>query len=111
MRLNGSVEANVLRGKIARLHVTTVISLAEIKLPAAAWKGEESPYSQIVSVPGVGKKSMVNLQPSVEQLEIFQEKEISFTTENEDGVVTVYVFGDRPSNDYYIQATITEVAV
>ena len=111
MSLNGSVNANVLRGKITKLHVNTVIALAEIKLPASAWKGEESPYSQVVSLTGVGEKSMVNLQPSVEQLKIFQDKEIAFSTENDGGVVTVYVFGDKPMNDYNIQATITEVAV
>lgn len=111
MSLNGSMETNVLRGKVSKLHVTTVISIADIRLPASAWKGEESPYSQIVNVLGVDKYSMVNLQPSVEQLKIFQDKEIAFSTENDNGVVTVYVFGDKPKNDYTIQATITEVAV
>ena len=111
MSLNGNMETTVLRGKISKLHVTTVISVTEIRLPAAAWKGEESPYSQVVNVLGVDKHSMVNLQPSVEQLKIFQDKEIAFSTENDDGVVTVYVFGDKPMNDYTIQATIMEVVV
>ena len=111
MSLNGSMSTNILRGKITKLHVNTVIALAEIRLPAAAWMGEESPYSQVVSVPGVGENSMVNLQPSVEQLKIFQDKEIAFSTENDNGLVTVYVFGDKPSLDYTIQATIMEVVV
>ena len=83
--------------------------LAEITLPAANWKGAESPYSQVVEVAEVSVNSMVNLQPSVEQLEIFHDKDIAFTTENVGGVVTVFVIGDKPTSDYTIQATIMEV--
>lgn len=85
------------------------VKLTQITLPAAAWKGGESPYSQVVTVEGISVNSMVDLQPSVEQLEIFHDKDIAFTTENEGGVVTVYAIGDKPTNDYTIQATIMEV--
>ena len=83
--------------------------LTEINLLASEWKGGESPYSQVVAVDKVSVNSMVNLQPSVEQLEIFHDKDIAFTTENDGGVVTVYAIGDKPTNDYTIQATIMEV--
>ena len=83
--------------------------LTNITLLASAWKGAESPYSQVVDVDAVSVNSMVNLQPSVEQLEIFHDKDISFTTENDGGIVTVYVIGDKPQDDYIIQATILEV--
>ena len=85
------------------------VKLTEIVLPAANWKGAASPYSQVVTVEGVSVNSMVDLQPSVEQLEIFHDKDIAFSTENDGGVVTVYAVGDRPTNDYTIQATIMEV--
>lgn len=87
----------------------TAVKLTEIKLLASDWKGAESPYSQVVAVEDVSVNSMVNLQPSVEQLEIFHDKDIAFTTENDGGVVTVYAIGDKPKNDYTIQATIMEV--
>ena len=83
--------------------------LTAISLPAANWKGAISPYSQVVAVEGVSVNSKVDLQPSVEQLEIFHDKDIAFTTENDGGVVTVYAIGDKPTNDYTIQATILEV--
>lgn len=83
--------------------------LTSVTLPASGWKGAESPYFQVVDVEGVSVNSMVNLQPSVEQLEIFHNKDIAFTTENDGGVVTVYAIGDKPTNDYEIQATILEV--
>lgn len=82
-----------------------------ITLLASDWVGEEDPYSQIVSIEGVTEHSKVDLQPSVEQLAIFHDKDLAFVTENEDGVVTVYAIGDRPSRDYTMQATITEVDV
>lgn len=85
------------------------VKLTNITLPASAWKGAESPYSQVVAVEGVSVNSMVNLHPSVEQLEIFHEKDLALSTENEGGVVTVYAIGDKPTNDYTIQASIMEV--
>ena len=87
----------------------TSAKVTEITLRAADWKGAESPYSQVVTVDSVSVNSMVNLQPSVEQLEIFHDMDIAFTTENDGGVVTVFAIGDRPTADYTIQATILEV--
>lgn len=82
-----------------------------VDLPSSAWVGDASPYSQVVSIDGVTPNSLVDLQPSVEQLDIFHDKDIAFVTENEDGVITVFVIGDKPTNDYTIQATVTEVRV
>ena len=85
--------------------------LAVVTLSASAWAGLDSPYSQVVSVDGVTEYSKVDLLPSVEQLAIFHNKDLAFVTENEDGVVTVYAIGDKPTNDYTIQVQITEVKV
>lgn len=83
--------------------------IVNIELYAANWVGGSSPYSQVVEISGISAKSKVDLTPSVEQLEIFYEKDLSFVTENENGIVTVYVIGQKPTNDYTIQATVTEV--
>jgi len=85
------------------------VRLTEIALPASAWVGTESPYSQVVAVENTSPYSLVDLQPSVEQLTIFHEKVLAFVTENEDGVITVFAIGDKPTNDYTIQATVMEV--
>ena len=85
--------------------------IAEVNLLAAKWVGEQSPYSQIVSIAGITPYSQVDLTPSVEQLAIFHDKDLAFVTENEDGVVTVYAIGDKPQNDYTMQVTIKEVRV
>lgn len=82
-----------------------------VVLLASAWVGEDSLYSQVVNIEGVTENSQVDLTPSIQQLAVFYEKDLSFVTENEDGVVTVFVIGQKPTNDYTIQVTITEVDV
>ena len=85
--------------------------LATVTILASAWVGSDSLYSQVVAIDGITEYSKVDLLPSVEQLAIFFNKNVSFVTENEDGVVTVYAIGDKPTLDYTMQAQITEVAV
>lgn len=84
---------------------------SSVTLRASAWAGADDPYSQVVSIEGVTPNSKVDLLPSVEQLAIFHDKDIAFVTENEDGVVTVYAIGDKPTRDYTIEVCITEVVV
>ena len=82
-----------------------------VELPADSWVGDASPFSQVVEVAGVTENSQVDLTPSVEQLAIFHNKDLAFVTENDGGVVTVYAIGQKPTLDYTIQVTITEVKV
>ena len=100
-------------GELKRVPVSCIVrssvSVSSVELLAANWVGESSPYSQVVNINGVTENSQVNLTPSVEQLTIFYNKDLAFVTENDNGVVTVYAIGQKPTNDYTIQATITEV--
>ena len=84
-------------------------TIGTVNLLASKWVGSGNLYSQVVSITGVTKNSQVDLTPSVEQLVAFYEKDLTFVTENDDGVVTVYAIGQKPANDYSIQVTITEV--
>lgn len=98
---------NALRGQ----GQNSSVRVGEINLYAAEWMGDASPYSQVVSIDGITKYSQVDLKPDIEQLTIFHDKDLAFVTENDDGVVTVYALGDKPTNDYVIQISITEVSV
>lgn len=82
-----------------------------VNLLASEWQGASSPYSQVVKIDGVTENSQVDLTPNVEQLSRFHEKDLAFVTENDGGVVTVYAIGQKPTNDYNIQVTITEVEI
>lgn len=58
----------------------------------------------------ITQNSKIDLQPSPEQLAIFHEKDLTFTVINNSGNVKVCVVGQRPTQQYTIQATVTEVA-
>lgn len=88
-----------------------VATIGTVSLPAANWVGEGNLHSQVVQVYGTTPNSQVDLTPSVEQLAIFHDKDLALVAENEDGVITVYAIGQKPTNDYMIQVTITEVYV
>lgn len=85
--------------------------LDSITLLADSWEGADNLHSQVVAIEGITKQSKIDLLPSVEQLAIFFNKNVSFVTENENGVVTVYAIGDKPLLDYVMQVQISEVAV
>lgn len=83
--------------------------ISEVVLYANKWVTSGNVYSQVVNIFGVTENSQVDLTPSIEQLEIFYEKDLAFVAENEGGVVTVWAIGQKPQNDYTIQVTIIEV--
>lgn len=87
------------------------VRIAEVNLLSANWVGDTSPYSQVLEIEGITEYSQVDLKPNIQQLAIFHDKDLAFVTENEDGVVTCYVLGDKPKDDYVIQVAITEVSV
>lgn len=91
--------------------VSSPARIGYVTILADKWVGEESPYSQVITVEGVTENSQVDLTPSVEQLSIFHHKDLAFVTENDGGVVTIYAIGQKPELDYTIQVTITEVTV
>lgn len=93
------------------MNVPTSAKIGEVTLLASAWEGGNNLYSQVVTIDGVTANSQVDLTPDVDQLVIFYEKDLTFVTENDGGVVTVYAIGQKPTNDYTIQVTITEVDI
>ena len=90
---------------------TTSLKITTIDLLAANWVGDTSPYSQVVTVNGATRNSKVDLQPTATQIAILQDAEVSLTTENTDGVVTVYAIGDKITEDMTMQVAISEVTV
>lgn len=104
----GGLEVQM-EGPFGGLSGGSTAKLTTIELSASAWKGAKSPYFQVVDMPEVSVNSKVDLQLSVEQLELIQKKRVAFIAENDAGVVTIYAMGDRPNMDYTLQATVLEV--
>ena len=110
--LKGNVATKgTIKGNLGTVFVKGVesIKIASITLYGDKWEGAASPYSQVVTVPGVTENSKIDLSLDVEQAEIFYQKDVAFVVENDNGIVTIYCIGQKPTNDYTIQATITEV--
>lgn len=85
--------------------------IASVTLYADKWEGEASPYSQVVTIQGVTSNSKIDLNPTTEQLNIFHSKDLAFVVGNNNGIITVYCIGQKPANDYTMQATISEVVI
>lgn len=66
-------------------------------------------YYQIVTTEEIPALSMVTLQLTTEQVEIFTEKALTFKTENHSGELWITVVGQIPENDYVFQCKIEEV--
>ena len=100
--------------KLAELSNSVKSKIGSITLYANKWvQVETHRWNQVVNVDNatVTIYSKVDLQISEEQSDIFKSKDLSFTVTNKDGVVTVSCVGQKPTNDYTIQATVTEVTI
>lgn len=85
--------------------------ISTVTLLASAWTGAANPYSQIVTINGITSNSMVDLQPTPEQLAIWQDEGLAFTTLNSDGTIYVYVAGGKPTEDITVQVKVQEVTI
>lgn len=65
-------------------------------------------YGQIVALDDATEYSRLDLQPSTDMLAEFQNLNLVFVTENENGTIRVYSVGDKPSKTYTMQASIIE---
>ena len=85
--------------------------VAEIVLPANAWTGRVGNYSQPVLIGGVTSYSRVDINPTADQLEELYNLGVTLVAENDNSNVTVYAIGDKPTKDYTLQVSITEVVL
>ena len=80
-----------------------------VMLYADKWVENDGGYSQIIDVEGVTPNSELTISFSESQLKVFHEKDLTFVAGNKNGVVTVYITGQKPMNDYEMQITMKEV--
>ena len=88
----------------------TKTRVVSINLPVDNWNDEGSSYYQVVEIDNITSKSKIDLQPSAELIEQLQNDEVALMTANDNGTVTVYAIGKKPTVTYEIQATIAELA-
>lgn len=88
---------------------STLDKISTIALPASGWIKATNIYSQVVTVVGATVNSKIDIYPTPEQLVELQNAGIALVAINEDGVVTVYAINNKPTSDYIMQVTLTEV--
>ena len=84
--------------------------VATITLSKSAWTGSAQPYSQVVNVATVTTSTKIDLQPTAQQIVLLNNEDIALIAQNNNGTVTVYSLGGKPSTDYTMQVLLTEVA-
>lgn len=94
---------------VTKKYVDNKFATKSVTVAADSWTGTESPYSQVVTLDGVTPNSKVDLNPTGEQLNSLTTNRTILNTANDNGTVTVYAIGNKPTEDYTMQATITEV--
>ena len=82
-----------------------------ISLLVSDWEGASSPYYQIITSDYFTANSMVDLQPTPEQLVTWQDDGLAFATQNDNGTVKVFVAGGLPNADITVQIKVQEVIV
>ena len=85
----------------------TITKVTDIVMLTDGWHGGEGVWTQIVEVEEASAFSKIDLQPTQKQLTKLQRT--ALTVENDEGVFTVYAYGDKPTSKLTMQATITEV--
>ena len=105
------LDEKYLPNSIARISDVNAIKpqCTNITLSAANWTGDANPWPQVVTVNGVTANSKVDLQPTAVQIVELQNEEITLMLQNDDGVVTAWAIGNKPTKDYTMQVLITEV--
>ena len=88
---------------------SSVPTATTVTLKAAGWLGDTSPYSQVVAVDGATSRTKVDLQPTMDQVDMMYSQSVGFFTMNEGGVVRAYAVGNKPTENFTIQITMTEV--
>lgn len=86
----------------------TIARKTSITLAASRWSNTH-PYNQQLSVSDVTANSRIDLTPTPQQLAEFYTKGYAFIIENKNKVITAYCIGQKPTADYTMSATITEV--
>ena len=75
------------------------------------WTGDASPYTQTVTISGTTSNSKVDLQPDATAIEqMADDGTLALYIANDNGILTAYAIGEKPTAGLTIQATITEVS-
>lgn len=105
----GGTGAATAAAALTNLGAEPKIKTASVTLAAASWSGSASPYTQTVSVSGATAKSRIDLNASAAVLAAAMDGGYGLVIGNNNGTVTVYAVGAKPTTAITVQVSITEV--
>ena len=89
-----------------------------VTLNADAWvqiTDENNPkfghYYQVLTIENITTQSRLDLQPDLGVIDEFKKLKLIFSTENNNGVISVFSTGSIPGKNYTMQATIVETNI
>ena len=91
--------------------VLVAVKVTTILLPTNNWSGENT-FTQSIAISGTTANSKIDLQPDnivIEQL--INDGTSALYINNDNGTLTAYAVGAKPTVDLTLQATIVEVAL
>ena len=78
---------------------------------STGWTGDASPYTQSVTISGTTANSKVDLQPDATAIaQMANDGTVALYIANDNGVLTAYAVGEKPTVALTVQATVTEVS-
>ena len=98
-------------GSAAAVSVAAQPKISAVMVTLTAnWVGDASPYTQIITIPGMTSTKKVDLQPTPAQIAALMENgTVGLQVVNDNGAITAYAFGEKPAEAITVQATLTEV--
>lgn len=103
---NGNVIADTYATKIEIQNLLPKVTSITL---GTTWSGASSPYYQDIALSCVTATSVVDLQPTPEQLASWQDNGLAFTTLSGNGTVRIYVAGGLPTSSIAVQVKVQEV--
>lgn len=90
--------------------INRAVVIKQLSLPAASWLGSESPYSQTVTGLGTTANSKVDIQIDTTAYNTMVDSGTgAIYVANDNGTITAYALGDKPTADITVQVAISEV--
>lgn len=90
-------------------NLSDIVKMKNVILYASLWTGEGT-YTQSITLADVTPNSKIDIQPDDNAMNTIIAGNYRLLIKNDNGVVTAYVFGTKPSTDLNLQLTITEIA-
>jgi hypothetical protein len=109
-KANADADGNVIADTYAtKIELQNLLPKVTSITLGTTWSGTSSPYYQDVTLSCVTETSVVDLQPTPEQLASWQDDGLAFTTLSGNGQVRVYVAGGLPASSITVQVKVQEV--